>query len=840
MKKKQILVACLPAVITLLVIVMNVLAESKVSKLYRNAVSALGAQDYSAMNDSLSQIRTIAPEYVPQYALQAEGYLQMSDTNQQLAYQTLKEGIRATGSKYLISLADRLAHGDTDLLETQVNAGQIQTSQEQSSLPETSPEDSDLVQSTLPQQSSADVQYTSMNYDFIVRYPDSQIENDVQLTVTDGSSSSGWTWTSSNPTIASVNDQGVVHCGNQEGEAKITAKSNQNIVAECWVCVIEPGIYSNDGTGGEGDAANYGYATSGYSGYYYIPEGNLSLGIGNNGMDEAVDSTETKSVMELLPHNTVSGDGLVGTAAFSYTPSSSAFSAEMVDENGFPIYQTEENQATAESAQSDLPDGGAVSLQLGWQSIYFSGEYRIPDHLRFNGAEFTPTSVDFSNVYNSDITSLYLPASVTDIHMDYANPFSNYDQLENITVEEGNSAFKTENGALLTADGTELIAYPCASSETEFSIPDGVTTIAPLAFANNQNLTTLNIPATVTEFGSGALSNVSSLKNITLDSGNTAFQVVDGVLMNAAGTEMLAATTENMPENYTIPAQVTLVNEDIFDQNSKIKNLTVDASLWSLSINDCTGLETLVVNGSIDYLNCSSANDSKLKEVTINGEVQNLTFSGENTGLKITLNAPVDSLSAANSPVQIIHPENVTTSMSLYLSNDMNMALSSSLMDLTLDLGKREISDLKMLQSCASLSSLDLQNGTVKDLSALTSLPIQNLRLMEVNVQDLTPVWQCTQLTSLSIINNKNLTSLEGIQALENLSLADFSGSKLVDVSPLASCTNLVTVNLSSCDQVRDVSSLIGLPSLKRLTVYGTSVPDQTVQELQDRGISTY
>src|SRR5699024_4964440 len=163
--------------------------------------------------------------------------------------------------------------------------------------------------------------------------------------------------------------------------------------------------------------------------------------------------------------------------------------------------------------------------------------------------------------------------------------------------------------------------------------------------------------------------------------------------------------------------------------------------------------------------------------------------------------------------------ENVTTSMSLYLSNDMNMALSPSLMDLTLDLGKREISDLKMLQSCASLSSLDLQNGTVKDLSALTSLPIQNLRLMEVNVQDLTPVWQCTQLTSLSIINNKNLTSLEGIQALENLSLADFSGSKLVDVSPLASCTNLVTVNLSSCDQVRDVSSLIGLPSLKRLTV---------------------
>ena len=48
-----------------------------------------------------------------------------------------------------------------------------------------------------------------MNYDFIVRYPDSQIENDVQLTVTDGSSSSGWTWTSSNPGAVKVEGSGA-------------------------------------------------------------------------------------------------------------------------------------------------------------------------------------------------------------------------------------------------------------------------------------------------------------------------------------------------------------------------------------------------------------------------------------------------------------------------------------------------------------------------------------------------------------------------------------------------------------------------------------------------------
>lgn len=841
MKKKQILVACLPAVITLLIIVMNVLAESKVSALYRNAVAALNAQDYSAAERTLSQIQTIAPEYVPQYALHAECYLRMSKANQQVAYQTLIGGIRATGSKYLISLADRLAHGDTSLVQTQAVAGQAQPNRGQSDLPQTNPEDSDFLQLVEPQQSDEELQYAFMNYDFIVRYPNSQMENDIQLSVTDGSSVNSWTWTSSNPTIASVNEQGVVHCGNQEGEAKITAKNHENIVAECWVCVIEPGIYSNDDAVLGGGAASYWYTNSDY---YYIPEGNLSLDVGDSGMDAAVASTKTKSVLEFLPRNSVSGDGLIGTAELSYTPSSSAFMAEMVDENGFPIYQMEgeADRATAESAQQDMPDGGAISLQLGWQSLYFSGEYRIPDHLRFNGAEFTPTSVDFNNVYDSDITSLYLPASVTDIHMgDAYNPFSNYDKLESITVAEGNPAFKTEDGALLTADGAELIAFPRAASETEYSIPDGVTTIAAYAFANNENLTALHIPATVTEIGPDALSNIPTLQSISLDSGNTAFQVVDGVLMNAAGTEILAATTADMPENYTIPAQVTSVNEDIFRQNSKVKNLTVDASLGSLSLDDCTGLETLVINGSVDVLSYHSTSDSKLKKVTINGEMQSFTCSGENEGLEITLNAPVGNLYAADFPVKLVNPENVTTSLSLYLNGDTGAALSPTLQSLTLNLGEQEISNLQIVRPCASLSSLILRQGTVKDLSALASLPLQDLELFSVNTQDFSPIWQCTQLTSLSITGNETLTSIEGIQALQNLSTVDLSNSSnLTDVSPLASCGNLISVNLSYCNRISDISSLLELPSLQRIFAYGITVPDETVQDMESRGISVY
>ena len=66
MKKKQFLVACMPAVITLLIVLMNVLAENKVTTLYKRASAALEEQNYAARETYRSQSEAIAPEYAPQ------------------------------------------------------------------------------------------------------------------------------------------------------------------------------------------------------------------------------------------------------------------------------------------------------------------------------------------------------------------------------------------------------------------------------------------------------------------------------------------------------------------------------------------------------------------------------------------------------------------------------------------------------------------------------------------------------------------------------------------------------------------------------------------------------
>ena len=45
-------------------------------------------------------------------------------------------------------------------------------------------------------------------------------------------------------------------------------------------------------------------------------------------------------------------------------------------------------------------------------------------------------------------------------------------------MAEGNTHYKSVDGALMTADGKKLIAYPSLSEQTSFTIPAGTVTVA--------------------------------------------------------------------------------------------------------------------------------------------------------------------------------------------------------------------------------------------------------------------------------------------------------------------------------------------------------------------------
>lgn len=98
---------------------------------------------------------------------------------------------------------------------------------------------------------------------------------------------------------------------------------------------------------------------------------------------------------------------------------------------------------------------------------------------------------------------LTFPASFTTFE-DFSGPQGL--AASNYTVMAGNSAFSSLDGVLFDKDRSTLIRYPIGRTETSYRVPDGVTTVGPYGFTNAASLTSITIPASVTnlslEYGS--------------------------------------------------------------------------------------------------------------------------------------------------------------------------------------------------------------------------------------------------------------------------------------------------------------------------------------------------
>ena len=105
-----------------------------------------------------------------------------------------------------------------------------------------------------------------------------------------------------------------------------------------------------------------------------------------------------------------------------------------------------------------------------------------------------------------------IPASVTKIG-DFA--FNLNTNLASITVNENNSEYCSEKGALYNKDKTTLICYPPKKTDPEFDVPDSVKTIENSAFQYAKNLVTVRL-FEVETIGVEAFYDCTSLANIQI------------------------------------------------------------------------------------------------------------------------------------------------------------------------------------------------------------------------------------------------------------------------------------------------------------------------------------
>ena len=249
-----------------------------------------------------------------------------------------------------------------------------------------------------------------------------------------------------------------------------------------------------------------------------------------------------------------------------------------------------------------------------------------------------------------NLKSITIPDSVTGIAINAFNFCSN---LAAIEVSGQNMNYTAIDGVLLNKEKTELIEYPKAKKDTNYMVPDSVTSIGKSALAGCKNLTRITIPESVHSIGEGAFNFSSNLTGITLPEGLTTIpdiafafcgnltniNIGNGVTSIGEGAFTACVSLESI----TIPEGVTSIGEGAFIDCNSLKSVTIPDGVTSIekeTFLGCPDLKSVTIPDSVTSVGETSfAQCTSLASITIPKGVTSiggLTFFGCNSLTALT------------------------------------------------------------------------------------------------------------------------------------------------------------------------------------------------------------
>lgn len=156
-----------------------------------------------------------------------------------------------------------------------------------------------------------------------------------------------------------------------------------------------------------------------------------------------------------------------------------------------------------------LPEGITHIDNAAFANCYELEEIEIPSTVEVIGKQAFTTCKSLSTIVIPEgvreireaafiecyaLTEITFPASLERLD---AEVFRSNTALKSINVASNNAAYTSIDGVLYNKNLTELIAYPGGKTDKTFSVLEGVAVMSNAVFAYNENLDTLNIPASV-------------------------------------------------------------------------------------------------------------------------------------------------------------------------------------------------------------------------------------------------------------------------------------------------------------------------------------------------------
>jgi hypothetical protein len=185
------------------------------------------------------------------------------------------------------------------------------------------------------------------------------------------------------------------------------------------------------------------------------------------------------------------------------------------------------------------------------------------------------------------LTSITIPKNVSSIS---STAFTECPNLREINVEKDNPSYKSINGVLFNGDGSTLIYFPYSNS-TNYTIPEGVTTIGYQAFNYCMGLAYVTIPTSVKTIKSEAFANCFGLNSLTIPASVTSLG--DYAFSGCTGLYSL-----------TMAGGFTSVGNNVFNNTYNIHTLFSGGTSEAkelLNIFNITNLYILEGTKSIEY-----------------------------------------------------------------------------------------------------------------------------------------------------------------------------------------------------------------------------------------------
>ncbi|MBR5101648.1 MAG: leucine-rich repeat domain-containing protein [Muribaculaceae bacterium] len=209
------------------------------------------------------------------------------------------------------------------------------------------------------------------------------------------------------------------------------------------------------------------------------------------------------------------------------------------------------------------------------------------------------------------LKTIKLPSGITRIG---SSAFSRCDMLKSLEIPEGVTtidgyafAYSKNLANVSLPNSLQSIghyAFSCCESLKSIKLPEGLKTIHDNLFENCRALEDVTLPASLENIYGNPFVSCKSLTEIKLAEGNPNFVLKDGILYDAAMTNLIACPSCQQVGDLIVPATVKLISPYAFYDNANITSLKMTAveTIGQSAFGDSYNIESIDFGSALKYI----------------------------------------------------------------------------------------------------------------------------------------------------------------------------------------------------------------------------------------------